>query len=170
MTFRSCHITLLTKLQYVCHPLLSLIFRQKQKSFSETPPIDGGCSDLLESYHSLWERMGTACRGWDGPNSHKGWRMGAGIELTDNTHVSSLKKRFNTWQIWFLILTLSDVSTGTEDLTPLSISFFIWGMKMVVPKLKGHYKIQVIPSGLAYFQNFMDQLYMDYIVNISSSD
>lgn len=43
-------------------------------------------------------------------------------------------------------------------------------MKMVVPKLKGHYKIQVIPSSLAYFQNFIDQLYMDYIVNISSSD
>ena len=43
-------------------------------------------------------------------------------------------------------------------------------MKMVVLKLKGHYKIQVIPSSLAYFQNFMDQLYMDSIVSISSSD
>lgn len=40
--------------------------------------------------------MGTACRRWNGPNNHRGWRMGAGIELTDNTHVSSLKKRFET--------------------------------------------------------------------------
>lgn len=43
-------------------------------------------------------------------------------------------------------------------------------MKTVVSKLKGHYKIQVILSSLAYFQNFMDHLYMDSIVNISSGD
>ena len=41
---------------------------------------------------------------------------------------------------------------------------------MVVSKLKGRYKIQVIPSSLAYFQNFMDHLYMDSIVNSSGSD